>query len=52
MADRAADALGDALEEKRKIYQRLKEVRALVDAATDTTERMRQTERLKILRDM
>ena len=52
MADRAADALGDALEEKRKIYQRLEEVRALVDAATDTTERMRQTERLKILRDM
>ena len=52
MADRAADALGDALEEKRKIYQRLKEVRALVDAATDSTERMRQTERLKILRDM
>ena len=48
----AADELSEALAEKQRIYARLKEVRALVAATADSAERLRQTGRLKILRDM
>ena len=52
MADGAPDALEDALEEKRKIYERLKEVRTLVNTTADGGERARQTVRMKILQEM
>lgn len=47
-----ADPLAEAQGEREKIYQRLKEARAAASEATDPGERMRQTNRAKILRDM
>lgn len=41
-----------AIEEKSKIYQRLKEVREIVNSTLSAKERAKQTSRLKILRDM
>lgn len=52
MADGVANALEIAKEEKRKIYQRMKAVQSLVNETEDSAERIRQTARLKILRDM
>ena len=48
----AADELAEALAEKDRIYQRLKEVRSALCACSDGGERLRQAGRLKILRDM
>ena len=47
-----ADPLAEAQEERDKIYQRLKEARAAASEATDPGERIRQTSRVKILREM
>lgn len=38
--------------QKKSIYARMKEVRTIIETTTDNTERRRQQERLKILRDM
>lgn len=46
------DALAEALEQKKRLYSRLKEVRLLVNEARDPGERFRQSERLRILREM
>lgn len=46
------EKLRELEEEKRKIYARMKNVRELIQSTTDSDERRRQTERLKILRDM
>lgn len=42
----------EAVVQKDKLYSRIKEVRALLEGCTDGGERLRQTERLRILRDM
>lgn len=47
-----ADPLAEAQAERDKIYQRLKEARSAASEATDPGERIRQTNRAKILRDM
>lgn len=39
-------------EQKSKIYTRMKEVRGIIDSATDPDERRKQQERLRILREM
>ena len=44
--------LQEAITQKDNLYQRIKEVRALLDRCTDGSERLRQTDRLRILRDM
>ena len=46
------EALAEALEQKKRLYGRLKEVRTLVETTADAGERMRQSERLRILREM
>lgn len=46
------DALETALEEKKALYRRIKEVRTLAEQTRDSDERRRQTERLRILREM
>ena len=51
MADRESE-LAEALAEKDRIYQRLKEVRSALCACSDGAERLRQAGRLRILRDM
>lgn len=52
MADETANALEEAKAEKSKIYSRIKEVQAIINITSDSSERIRQTSRLKILRDM
>lgn len=53
MSDSSKDEkLQELEEEKRKIYNRMKEVRELMQTTTSSDERRRQSERLKILRDM
>ena len=44
--------LAEALEQKKRLYARIKEVRTLVETTADAGERMRQSERLRILREM
>lgn len=44
--------LQEAITQKDSLYKRIKEVRALLDSCTDGSERLRQTDRLRILRDM
>lgn len=44
--------LAEALEQKKRLYGRIKEVRTLVETTADAGERMRQSERLRILREM
>lgn len=45
-------SLEEAVSEKEKLYKRIKEVKTLIDTMPDGYERIRQTARLKILRDM
>lgn len=44
--------LSEAIAQKEKIYGRIKEVRLLLEDCKDGGERLRQTDRLRILRDM
>ena len=39
-------------EQRRRLYARMKEVRGIIDSATDPDERRRQQERLRLLREM
>ena len=52
MADGTADALEQAVEEKERIYQRLKEAQTQEKETVDPSDRIRQGQRVKILRDM